>query len=323
MRGVRSVASTCYWDQSVSLLIMLRIALLVTVLLFAGCARNPEQAALSQANKLLDEGRVHAAADTVEAYLREHPDSAALLRMRVVLLLRAEKPDLAAIALQQVPAGKSLTTELLRHRDRIVRVNAAKLVADQPNAGDFREIVRALEDSDPEVRRDCARALRQLGNPAALKPLFRLLSDDNWFVRAEAATALGKIGDARAIGWLVQLLPDPDGYVRYSATVALYDLATASSRPWLLRALASAGSAQQFGIAVALARLHDPAALAPLAGAVRNNDAEIRRRAVEALGECGLAEGTNALALFLMDPEPAVREQAREAIGRISAHRKQ
>ena len=217
---------------------MLRIALLITVLLFAGCSRTPEQAALTQANKLLDEGRVRTAADTVEAYLREHPDSTALLRMRVVVLLRAEKPDLAAIALRQIPVGKSLIAELLRHRDRIVRVNAAKLIAAQPNPGDFREIVRALEDSDPEVRRDCARALGQLGNPAALKPLFRLLSDDNWFVRAEAASALGKLGDARAIGWLIQLLPDPDGYVRYSATIALHDMATASSRPWMLRALA-------------------------------------------------------------------------------------
>lgn len=301
---------------------MLRIALLMSVLLLAGCARTPEQAALNQANKLLDDGQVRAASDTVEAYLQKHPDSAALLRMRVVVLLRAEKPDLAAQALQQVPAGKLLTAELLRHRDRIVRENAAKLIADQPNAGDFREIVRALEDSDPEVRRDCAHALGQLGNPAALKPLFRLLSDDNWFVRAEAAIALGKMGDARAIGWLVQLLPDMDGYVRYSATSALYDLATPSSHPLLLRALAATPPAHQFGIAVALARLHDPAALAPLGNAVKNNDVEVRRRAAAALGECGLAEGTNALAIFLMDPDPAVRALAQKAIDRIDEHRK-
>jgi HEAT repeat protein len=301
---------------------MLRIALLVIVLLFAGCARNPEQVALRQANKLLDEGQIHAAADTVEAYLHEHPDSVPLLRLRVVVLLRAEKLDLAAIALQQVPAGKSLTAELLRHRDRIVRENAAKLIAEQPQAADFPAIVRALEDSDPEVRRDCARALGQLANPSALKPLFRLLSDDNWFVRAEAATALGKIGDARAIGWLIQLLGDTDGYVRYSATGALYQLATPSSHPLLLRALAATALANQFGIAVALARLHDPAALAPLGNAVKNNDAEIRRRAAESIGECGLAEGTNALALFLMDPDPAVREQAQEAIRRIKTQGK-
>jgi HEAT repeat protein len=301
---------------------MLRIALLMSVILFAGCARSPEQAALSQANKLLDEDQVRGASDIVEASLQKYPGSAALLQMRVVLLLRAEKLDLAAIALRQVPTAQSLTGELLRHRNRIVRENAAKLIADQPNAGDFHEIVRALEDSDPEVRRDCAHALGQLGNPAALKSLFRLLSDDNWFVRAEAAIALGKIGDARAIGWLVQLLADPDGYVRYSATGALYDLANASSHPLLLRALASTSPANQFGIGVALARLHDPAALLPLGNAAKNNDVEVRRRAADSIGECGLAEGTDTLAVFLMDPDPGVRTHAQKAIDRIREHGK-
>jgi HEAT repeat protein len=296
---------------------MLRIALLMSVIFFAGCARSPEQIVLNQANKLIDEGQIRAASDTVEDYLQKNPNSADLLRMRVVILLRAEKPDLAASALQQIPNNKSLAAELLRHRDRIVRENAAKLVASQPNPDDFHEIVHAVEDSDPELRRYCARALGELGNPAALKPLFRLLSDDNWFVRAEAAIALGKIGDARAIGWLVQLLQDPDGYVRYSATAALYDLATPSSHSLLLRAFASTSLAQQFGIAVALARLHDPTALVPLGNAVRNNDPEIRRRAVEALGECGLPESTNALAPFLMDPDPSVRALTQKAIDRI------
>jgi hypothetical protein len=317
MQGVKGVLSIGRIGISLLVLIMLRIALLMSVIFFAGCARSPEQIALGRANKLLDEGQIRTASDTVEAYLQKHPDSAVLLRMRVVLLLRAEKLDLAAMALRQIPPGKSLTGELLRHRDRIVRENAAKLISNQPNAGDFHEIVRALEDSDPEVRRDCAHALGLLGNPEALKSLFRLLSDDNWFVRAEAAIALGKIGDARAIGWLVQLLPDPDGYVRYSATGALYDLATPSSRPLLLRALASTPPEQQFGIAVALARLHDPTAISLLGNAAKNNDVEVRRRAAVSLGECGIAEGTNALAAFLMDPDPVVRAQAQKAIDRI------
>lgn len=320
MDAVRSVIVVGHVGISLLVLIMLRTALLMSVIFFAGCARSPEQVVLSQANKLLDDGQIRAASDTVEDYLQKHPNSAPLLRMRVVVLLRAEKLDLAAFALQQVPDGKSFAAGLLRHRDRIVRENAAKLVADRPNPDDFRDIVRALEDSDPELRRYCARALGELGNPAALKPLFRLLSDDNWFVRAEAAIALGKIGDARAIGWLTQLLPDPDGYVRYSATAALYDLATPSSHSLLLRAFATTTPTKQFGIAVALARLHDPAALEPLGNAVRNNDVEIRRRAVEALGECGLSEGTNALVAFLMDPDPGVRAQAQKAIDRIHGH---
>lgn len=297
---------------------MPRLVPLMIVLLFTGCAQNPERAALNKANALLDEGQVQTALDTVESYLRQHPDSAPLLRMRVVVLLRQEQPGLAARALQQIPDGRSIIPKILRHRDRIVRENAAKLISSQPVMDDLPDLVRALDDSDPWVRGYCARALGQLGNRAALKPLFRLLSDDNWFVRAETATAIGRIGDVRAVGWLVQLLPDLDGNVRYSTRIALHDLAVEPARPSLLRALESAAPADKFAIAAALARLHDPAALSPLASAAENKDAEVRRLAAQALGECGLAAGTNALVILLKDPEPTVREQAQAALRQIT-----
>jgi HEAT repeat protein len=298
---------------------MRRFATLILIVLFAGCAKSPERAALDKANVFLDEGHVQAAWDTVEYYLHQHPDSAPLLRMRVVVLLREQQLDQAALAMKQIPAGRSIVPEILRHHDRVVRESAAKLISDQPSANDFHELVHALDDSDFWVRGYCAHALGRLGNPAALKPLFRLLTDDNWFVRAEAATAIGKLGDVRAVGWLVQLLADTDGNVRYSVARALYELATAPpARPLLQRALALAAPAQQFDIAVALARLHDPAALKPLADAVQNKEPEIRRLAAHSLGECGLMEGTNALSVLLRDTDPTVREQAQMAIDQIT-----
>jgi HEAT repeat protein len=293
------------------------------VLLFAGCAPSPDRAALNRVTMLLDEGKAQTALDAIEGYLQQHPDSAPFLRMRVVVLLRKERPDLAALALQQVPAGRPIIPEILRHRDRIVRQNAARLISEQPNASDLREIIRALDDSDPWVRGYCARALGQINNPAALKPLFRLLTDDNWFVRAETTKAIGKIGDARAVGWLVQLLNDPDGNVRFSAARALHDLAVESARSSLLRVLETAVPPQKYVIAAALARLHDPAALDPLATAAENKDIEVRRLAVQALGECGLAAGTNALLVLLKDPDPVVREQAQAAIRQITEGKSQ
>jgi HEAT repeat protein len=297
---------------------MPRLATLILIVLLAGCAKSPERAALDKANAFLDTGHIQAARDTVEYYLRQHPNSAPLLRMRVVVLLREQQLDQAALAIQQVPAGRSILPELLRHRDRVVREGTAKLISDQPTANDFHELVRATDDpTDFWVRGYCAHALGKLGNPAALKPLFRLLTDDNWFVRAEAATAIGKLGDVRAVGWLVQMLSDPDGNVRYSVARALYELATEPARPLLLRALGSAGPAQKFDIAVALARIHDPAALKPLDDAIQNKDPEVRRLVARSLGECGLPEGTNALTVLLGDTDPTVREQAQAAIGQI------
>lgn len=303
--------------------IMPRLATLIMMVLLAGCVKSPERAALDRANALLDEGRIPSARDTVEYYLRQHPDSAPLLRLRVVVLLREEQLDQAALAMQRIPDDRWIVAEILRHRDRVVRENAAKLISDRPGTNDFHELVRALDDSDFWVRGYCAHALGRAGNPAALKPLFRLLYDDNWFVRAEAAAALGKLGDPRAVGWLIQLLPDPDGNVRYNAARALYDLATDSARSSLRRALELAAPAQQFDIAVALARIHDSAALKPLAAAVHDKDPEIRRAAGRALGECGLPEGTNAMVVLLRDTDQTVREQAQAAMGQITAREKE
>ena len=97
-----------------------------------------------------------------------------------------------------------------------------------------------------------------------------------------------------------------------------YELATEPGRPLLRRALELAVPGQQLYIAVALARIHDPAALKPLADAAQSKDPEIRRQVARSLGECGLMEGTNALSVLLGDTDPAVREQAQTAIGQIT-----
>jgi HEAT repeat protein len=293
------------------------LALFSVLFLLTGCAATPEHAAIKKVDSLLDQGQVQAAMNVVEDYLRQHPDSAALLRMRVVVLLRAERPLLAAQALHNPSLSRALLPELLHHRDAIVRANAAMLMADQPVMGDFRDLVRALDDPDPNIRRSCARALGQLKNPEALKPLFRLLGDDNWFVRAETATAFGKIGDPRSVGWLIQLLTDDDGYVRYSAITALHELASDSSHLLLRRGLDSARPEQQFGIAVALAKLKDPVALGPLASAIHDTDAGVRRQAAEALGECGQPEATNALTVLLKDSDTNVCKQAAEGLQKL------
>ena len=291
-----------------------RLALFLALVLSISCAETPERATSRKVDSLLDQGEVQAALDVVESYLRQHPDSAALLRMQVVVLLRAERPMLAIQALQRVPTGRTFLPELLRHRDVAVRVNAAKLIADRPVSADFHYLVRALGDADPNVRRNCARALGELKNPQALKPLFRLLGDDNWFVRAESATALGKIGDSRAVGWLIQLLADSDGYVRFSAIDALHELASVSNHALLRRALDSVTPEQQFGIAIALAKLKDPVALGLLIPVINDKDATVRRQAAEALGECEQSDATNILAVLAKDPDPSVRDQADESL---------
>lgn len=290
----------------------------IALLLLAGCAQSPERTAVRNANSLMKQGQLPQALEVAESYLAQHPDSVVLLRLRVFIFLKAERLDMAAPAVKQLPAGDPVLSKALRHSDSLIRSSAAKLIAERPADIHFKTLVRALDDSVPTVRRYAARALGELRNPRALKPLFRSLNDDNWFVRAEAATALGKIGEPRAAGWLLYLLNDGDGFVRYSAMHALQRLASESNRDLLVRALDRANQAEQrFGIAFALAKLREPAALAPLVAGTTNANAEIRRHAAEALGISAVPAATNALARLLGDPEAAVRVEATLALRKL------
>jgi HEAT repeat protein len=289
----------------------------IALLLLAGCAQSPERSTVRTANALLKEGQLQKAMDVVDAYLAQHPGATEVLRERVIILLKAERMEIAALAVKRLPKGDPVLNLALRHRDPTVRSNAARIVADEPTSATFSALAHSLDDPVPAVRSYCARALGKLRNTDAVKPLFRLLGDDNWLVRAEAATALGKVGDPRAAGWVVCLLNDRDGFVRYSAMHALQQLACESNRALLLRAFDKARNDQQFGIAFALAKLHEPAALGPLLLGSTNANPEIRQHAAEALGDCGQQAATNALTKLLNDPEPMVREQASQSLHKL------
>lgn len=294
------------------------IAWLLTTALALGCARTPEQASLRAARQLMQEGKLQDALNVVEQSLQQNPEAPELLRLRIFILLKADRPDLASLALQRIPANDPVLTLAIRTRDPSIRMNAAKLIADRPRSVDRSVLVAGLDDSLPDVRRSCAQALGKLRDPAAVRPLFRILHDDNWFVRAEAISALGKIGDPRAAGWLLQLLRDGDGFVRYKTALALRDVVTADQREMLLQEMNKARDIErQLNIAIALSKFQEPAALGPLTNAAEQDDADLRRHAAAALGAYATAAATNALTKLLIDPDPDVREQAAQSLQRI------
>ena len=211
--------------------------------------------------------------------------------------------------------GPALTAAL-RSRNPEIRVAAAQWIAVNAVVVEPSVLIRALDDSNPNVRRHCAVALGRLQAEAAVRPLFPLLKDENWFVRAEAAAALGRIGDPRAAGWLLQMLNDPDPYVRLCAGSALREVTTESHRPMLLQAFARAQPTALPNIAIALAKLGEPVALESLISATQTNDITFRRRVTEALGDYPATSVTNALTLLLADGNASVREEAERALKR-------
>jgi len=214
--------------------------------------------------------------------------------------------------------GPALTVAL-RSRDSEARVAAAQLIAVNTVDVDSADLIRALDDSNPNVRRHCAMALGRRRVAMAVRPLFPLLKDDNWFVRAEAAAALGRIGDPRAAGWLLQLLNDSDPYVRLCAGSALREVTTESHRALLLQAFAHANPLTLPDIAIALAKLGEPVALESLISATQTNDVIFRRRVTAALGDYTTPAVTNTLTLLLADPNAGVREEAARALDRVKS----
>lgn len=295
---------------------------LATVLALAGCDMWFEPKPVSDANQLLREGKLEEALRTVDSFLKEEPDSLPAKRVRVWILLRGDRIDLAGTALASLPAGDPVIASALKHRDPHVRIGASKLVAERPAAAKLKAIAQSLDDPVPDVRRYCARALGKRGDRKAVRPLFQILQDDNWFVRAEAVSALGKLREPRAAGWLIFLLRDRDGFVRYSAMEALREVAAESNRDLLRRAMNQAPLPQQYFIAYALAKLEDPAAYPRLLDALRDDSAVVRARAAEALGEAGVADATSKLQSLLTDSDDEVRAQARQALRKLETAKK-
>ena len=282
--------------------------------LLVACSRSPAKKVVAEVESLLVNGQVEKAQALLQDAAAQMPDSLEIHREAIILLLRTEQIPSARVLVARLPVGDPALRLALRHRDGVVRTQAAKLIADLPDAVSVRDLIRGMDDSVAEVRAYCARAAGKRGDRSALKQLFRLLNDSSWLARAEAADAMATIGDPQAAGWLIYRLRDSDGFVRYRVAVALRELACPANHEVLQRALKLPGVKQSFDVAVALAKLGDPLALGPLTNAVNDSDSEVRRRAVDALLECGLPAGTNALAQLARDQDTTVRTKAEKAL---------
>ncbi len=86
--------------------------------------------------------------------------------------------------------------EKLRHRDAVVRRQAARAIGVSKLKEGVRELMQVLaDDASPPVRRAAAEALGKIGDPAARGPLERALrSESDESVRRAAIAALARLG---------------------------------------------------------------------------------------------------------------------------------
>jgi HEAT repeat protein len=173
-----------------------------------------------------------------------------------------------------------------------------------------------------------------------------LIKDKDWFRRKDAAITLGEMGDARAIGPLITALRDSEWNVREAAQDALAQIGPPAVDS-LIKALREY-QVRTFVIQV-LGKIKDERVLDPLMLQLRNEefkdvatralievglpaverlmavlndkDKQVRKHAVTALGEIGVAEAVEPLIDATRDEDWTVRLQAIAALDLIGDDR--
>ena len=178
----------------------------------------------------------------------------------------------------------------------------------------------ALSDPTAGVRQQAAWALGMIESDAAVPELRTVLSDGDASVRQQAAQALGKIQSDAAVPEVLTALSDGDASVRRQAAWALGMIENEAACEALGTALGGDEAAEvRAAAAWALGRIESPSAVGSLTAALAaDTSAEVRVRAAWALGTIEDEAALDALLDAMSDDHVEVRKRALQAIGQIS-----
>lgn len=149
-----------------------------------------------------------------------------------------------------------------------------------------------LRSSKQNIRREAARAIGFSGGQLSRSSLFEALKDPDPEVRAEAAQSLGKLADAPMLALFQEQISHPESSLRAGAALALGEAGATCAFP-----------------------LKD--SIPALIECLKDEDAAVRRAALQGLGKSHNPHGLPFLAAMLQDPEALVRLAAAEALQQI------
>jgi HEAT repeat protein len=230
-------------------------------------------------------------------------------------------------------ATDELATHLSESDSSTVRARAAAFLGEAAESDDGEAIDALIEatadDPDPEVRGAAVDALDQLGQKplealiatladvdrdeaadwAAAREYLKYLSVDRPELRLAAATALGRLGGERAANGLAEHLDDPDQRVRARVARACGQTGVRSVVPSLAEVVETDDNQQVRREAVAaLGAIGDKRGANALVAALSDPNGDVRRAAVVAIGEIGEPSAIEEVVSMLEDDDEAVRQ---------------
>lgn len=183
-------------------------------------------------------------------------------------------------------------------------------------------LFEAIQHVEPAVRAKTAELLGNLRDAQGIPYLLNLLQKDNYaLVRGRAAEALGhfKIGTPDIIvhELLKALRDDKSFYVRQFSAQSLVSLKDPRTLPSLLKDINNQDALVRARVVEALGQIGDTQAVQPLIDRLQNDtQASVRWRAAESLGMLKNINAINMLIEVLQkEGDPVVRGRAAEALG--------
>jgi HEAT repeat protein len=183
-----------------------------------------------------------------------------------------------------------------------------------PRAADA--LTFALKDEEPEVRKAVVHSLGAMPEDRALRPLMLAITDDDPEVRMLAAEALGKISAPEAPAALLPLLEDEDLWVRAAAARGLGRAGGPRAGEILAGHLVGATDIFLLELVDIVGRLRVESARGPLLNLCEHPDPEVRKTVLAALASYGGEAVRQAATARLADPHWSVRKTAVEVLGR-------
>jgi HEAT repeat protein len=229
--------------------------------------------------------------------------------------------EAAVTALSNLRAGIDVDEFIgcLRHKDPVLRRNAAMLLGVLAATNSVDALGYALKDDNVSVRQAVIEALSAIGTDESVKYLVQGLTDENPRIRASAALSLGSVSGENTLDPLFLLLSDSDDAVRVSAIRSLGMRGKREAVKALTALLADRNGFVVTTALESLGMLGGDESRNALTRMLDAEDREIRRTALRSLGAF---EGIEDVALpFLQDADWATRVAAIEVLRRRPSER--